>query len=232
MWPSCSHAHTHTHTHRQTYANANWCMSILFLQDRAGDAVTEVHVGAQQSFPLTEEEYQRQLDAVAEYLTMWGVAPTVRAAIRSSNSRGPGYTGGGGARAVRHLCNTYPLPYSLSLSPSLSVSLSLSLSLCVCVCVCVCACVRVLHVLLYVSPFAILCSRVTSKGTMLDAISCCSRIKCYFPAVKVGPPLCCISGIMPSLTPKRDLVPRTAQKGSTLRRLGNSRQGMSTTLLL
>eukprot|EP00884_Botryococcus_braunii_P002763 jgi/Botrbrau1/12488/Bobra.0169s0035.1 len=54
----------------------------------------------QKSFPLTEEEYQTQLDAVAEYLTIWGVAPTVRAAIQSSSSRGPGYTGGGGARAV------------------------------------------------------------------------------------------------------------------------------------
>jgi Domain of unknown function (DUF3067) len=57
-------------------------------------------VRVQKSFPLTEEEYQSQLDAVAEYLTLWGVAPMVRAAIKSSTSRGPGYTGGGGARAV------------------------------------------------------------------------------------------------------------------------------------
>jgi hypothetical protein len=32
----------------------------------------------QRSFPLTETEYMQQLDAVAEYLTDWGVADTVR----------------------------------------------------------------------------------------------------------------------------------------------------------
>ena len=55
----------------------------------------------QRSFHMNENEYQAQLDAVAEYLTLWRVGPTVRAAIRSAPPRGPGYTGGGGARAVR-----------------------------------------------------------------------------------------------------------------------------------
>ncbi|CAL8460829.1 g360 [Coccomyxa elongata] len=54
----------------------------------------------QRSFHMNELEYQAQLDAVAEYLTLWRVGPTVRAAIRSAPPRGPGYTGGGGARAV------------------------------------------------------------------------------------------------------------------------------------
>ncbi|KAK9909094.1 hypothetical protein WJX75_007047 [Coccomyxa subellipsoidea] len=54
----------------------------------------------QRSFHMNENEYQAQLDAVAEYLTLWRVGPTVRAAIRSAPPRGPGYTGGGGARAV------------------------------------------------------------------------------------------------------------------------------------
>lgn len=54
----------------------------------------------QRSFHLSESEYSQQLDAVAEYLTLWRVAPTVRAGIRSATPRGPGYTGGGGARAV------------------------------------------------------------------------------------------------------------------------------------
>ena len=30
----------------------------------------------QQSFPLTEEEYLLQLDAVAEYITEWGAVDT------------------------------------------------------------------------------------------------------------------------------------------------------------
>lgn len=45
----------------------------------------------QRSFPLTEEEYQLQLDAVAEYLTMWGVAEVVRAGIASAKYA-PGHT--------------------------------------------------------------------------------------------------------------------------------------------
>ena len=54
----------------------------------------------QRSFHLSESEYSQQLDAVAEYLNLWRVAQTVRAGIRSATPRGPGYTGGGGARAV------------------------------------------------------------------------------------------------------------------------------------
>lgn len=54
----------------------------------------------QQSFPLSDEQYQMQLDAVAEYLTMWGVADTVRAGIKAASDRGPGYTGGGNAKAI------------------------------------------------------------------------------------------------------------------------------------
>ena len=57
----------------------------------------------QRSFHLSESEYTQQLDAVAEYLTLWRVAPNVRAGIRSATPRGPGYTGGGGARAVSTL---------------------------------------------------------------------------------------------------------------------------------
>lgn len=53
-----------------------------------------------QSFPLTEEEYELQLEAVAEYLNLWQAQDTVRAGIRSANKRGPGYTGGGNARAI------------------------------------------------------------------------------------------------------------------------------------
>ncbi|CAD7695745.1 unnamed protein product [Ostreobium quekettii] len=54
----------------------------------------------QQSFPLTEAEYQEQLDAVAYVLTEWGAASTVRQGIAAARRSGPGYTGGGGAKAV------------------------------------------------------------------------------------------------------------------------------------
>ena len=54
----------------------------------------------QVSFPMSEAEYMAQLDAVAELLTQWGLVSTVRDGIQRSSSRGPGYTGGGGARAV------------------------------------------------------------------------------------------------------------------------------------
>ena len=60
----------------------------------------------QRSFHLSESEYTQQLDAVAEYLTLWRVAPNVRASIRSATPRGLGYTGGGGARAVSTLNQT------------------------------------------------------------------------------------------------------------------------------
>ena len=55
----------------------------------------------QASFPMSEDEYMAQLDAVAELLTQWGLVSTVRDGILRSSARGPGYTGGGGARAVR-----------------------------------------------------------------------------------------------------------------------------------
>ena len=54
----------------------------------------------QASFHLTEQQYAAQLDAVAEYLTMWRAGETARAGIRRAAVKGPGYTGGGGARAV------------------------------------------------------------------------------------------------------------------------------------
>lgn len=63
----------------------------------------------QQSFPLTPEEYLDQLDAVASLLTEWGVADVVRKGVVSARDRGPGYTHGGGARAI-----TIPLDVDLS----------------------------------------------------------------------------------------------------------------------
>ena len=53
----------------------------------------------QASFPLTEAEYEEQLDAVAHYLNLWAVQETVRAGIRTA-TKPPGYTGGGNARAI------------------------------------------------------------------------------------------------------------------------------------
>ncbi|KAG2422579.1 hypothetical protein HXX76_015907 [Chlamydomonas incerta] len=53
----------------------------------------------QASFPLTEQEYMQQLDAVAEYLNDWGVVDTVRQGIQAAR-RPPGYTGGGNARCI------------------------------------------------------------------------------------------------------------------------------------
>jgi len=52
----------------------------------------------QKSFHLTESEYDLQLQAVAEYLNMWGVADTVRAGIKAAK-HAPGYVTGGNARA-------------------------------------------------------------------------------------------------------------------------------------
>lgn len=54
----------------------------------------------QQSFPLTEDEYDLQLDAVASYLNLWQAQDTVRSGIQAANKRGPGFTGGSGARAI------------------------------------------------------------------------------------------------------------------------------------
>jgi hypothetical protein len=53
----------------------------------------------QQSFPLTEEQYNAQLDAVAELCAMWGVSGIVRSGIRSAAVRGPGLPIGTGASA-------------------------------------------------------------------------------------------------------------------------------------
>lgn len=55
----------------------------------------------QQSFPLTEDEYQEQLDAVAELCSEWGVSEMVRAGIQAARDRGPGISVGGAARAVQ-----------------------------------------------------------------------------------------------------------------------------------
>eukprot|EP00850_Spirogloea_muscicola_P011365 SM000070S21331 [mRNA] locus=s70:381383:382894:- [translate_table: standard] len=48
---------------------------------------------------LQEKQYQEQLDAVAEIVSEWGVADMVRACVKSTKQR-PGFTGGGGAKAV------------------------------------------------------------------------------------------------------------------------------------
>jgi hypothetical protein len=55
----------------------------------------------QQSFPLTEEEYQEQLDAVAELCSVWGVSEVVRSGIQTARARGPGISVGGAARAIQ-----------------------------------------------------------------------------------------------------------------------------------
>jgi hypothetical protein len=52
----------------------------------------------QRSFHLTEDEYDLQLAAVAEYLSMWQVADVVREGIAAAKFA-PGMTIGGGARA-------------------------------------------------------------------------------------------------------------------------------------
>ncbi|KAL6776148.1 CPLD11 [Auxenochlorella protothecoides x Auxenochlorella symbiontica] len=54
----------------------------------------------QKSFPLTDEEYQEQLNAVAAFVDAWGVADMVRQGIAGASRKGPGHTGGGGARAI------------------------------------------------------------------------------------------------------------------------------------
>lgn len=55
----------------------------------------------QASFPLTDEEYQEQLDAVAELCALWGVSDIVRQGISSASPRGPGYSVGGAAKAIQ-----------------------------------------------------------------------------------------------------------------------------------
>lgn len=47
----------------------------------------------QKSFPLTDEEYQEQLNAVAAFVDAWGVADMVRQGIAGASRKGPGHTG-------------------------------------------------------------------------------------------------------------------------------------------
>jgi len=63
----------------------------------------------QASYPLSEDDHAATYDAVASYLTDWGAGGTVRAGIRAATRRGPGYTGGGAARAI-----SIPLDVDLS----------------------------------------------------------------------------------------------------------------------
>eukprot|EP00897_Mesotaenium_endlicherianum_P010368 jgi/Mesen1/935/ME000118S00113 len=53
----------------------------------------------QRSFHLSEEMYDEQLGAVAEFLSHWGVSDMVVEFLRTTKQR-PGFTGGGGAKAV------------------------------------------------------------------------------------------------------------------------------------
>ena len=55
----------------------------------------------QKSFPLSEDEYDEQIAAVAELITEWGQAEYVRAEIAKTNKRPViGHTVGGGAKCV------------------------------------------------------------------------------------------------------------------------------------
>jgi Domain of unknown function (DUF3067) len=54
----------------------------------------------QKSFPMTEEEYQMQLDAVAGLCAEWGMSDVVRNGIKSAK-RHPGNPNGGGPRPVQ-----------------------------------------------------------------------------------------------------------------------------------
>lgn len=49
---------------------------------------------------MSEEQYQLQLDAVADVVSDWGMSNVVRRGLASARKQGPGYTGGGGARAI------------------------------------------------------------------------------------------------------------------------------------
>lgn len=53
----------------------------------------------QASFQMSQAAYELQMDAVAEVVTEYGAADAVRAGIAAARAA-PGYTGGGGARAV------------------------------------------------------------------------------------------------------------------------------------
>ena len=56
-------------------------------------------MGAISSHPNYPPVHTRPPAAVAEYLSMWGVADVVREGLKSTN-RTPGFTFGGSARAV------------------------------------------------------------------------------------------------------------------------------------
>jgi len=51
------------------------------------------------SFPMTEEEYDAQMDAVAWYLTEWGLADYARKELQET-TKNPGLTVNGGAKTV------------------------------------------------------------------------------------------------------------------------------------
>eukprot|EP00277_Geminigera_cryophila_P012280 CAMPEP_0179442940 /NCGR_PEP_ID=MMETSP0799-20121207/26397_1 /TAXON_ID=46947 /ORGANISM="Geminigera cryophila, Strain CCMP2564" /LENGTH=85 /DNA_ID=CAMNT_0021228507 /DNA_START=153 /DNA_END=410 /DNA_ORIENTATION=- len=53
----------------------------------------------EQSFPMSEDEYNAQLDAVAWYLSDWGLSDFVRQEIKDT-TQNPGLTVNGGARTV------------------------------------------------------------------------------------------------------------------------------------
>lgn len=54
----------------------------------------------QKSFPMTDEEYQMQMDAVAELCAVWGMSDVVRQGIRAA-TRHPGSPAGGGPRPIQ-----------------------------------------------------------------------------------------------------------------------------------
>jgi len=63
----------------------------------------------QASYPLSAQDHADTYDAVASYLSDWGAGGTVRAGIAAASRRGPGFTGGGAARAI-----SIPLDVDLS----------------------------------------------------------------------------------------------------------------------
>jgi Domain of unknown function (DUF3067) len=87
---------------RLIYDKWNKSYDVRLLQ-RAGK--TYIHIMwkhlEQQSFPLTDNEYQAQLDAIAELVNVWGVSDVVRSGIVTARPRGPGEGVGGAARAVQ-----------------------------------------------------------------------------------------------------------------------------------
>lgn len=62
----------------------------------------------QKSFMMSEEEYDLQCEAVADYINLWGVADIVRQGINSAKYA-PGYMTGGNAKA-------YSIPLGVEIS--------------------------------------------------------------------------------------------------------------------